>query len=904
MRKWLWIVGALLVSVLASAQSKIYSIKGVVYEEATEETIVGAGVRLLHQADSLYVAGSSTGTKGQFSLANIAPGKYLLHISFLGMEPYYKEVEVVNKSVNLGKIHLSESVTRLGVLEVRGQATPMTVKQDTIQFNTAAFKVRQGASLEELLRRIPGMEIDEDGKITYNGEAIERIEMDGRSFFGNDPQMATRNLPSDMIKNLQVVDKKSDEARLTGMSDGEKVKVLNLEIKEDKKRGLISNLSAGYGTQQRYTANALVNLFNHDARYTIIGELNNIDGVRRGRGEETTRRIGGNYDDLFLNKTLKITAEAFYNSRDFSVDGKTMTTQLLGGEKANNEAEQYHNFRRNEEVNLNGRLEWNPQESTMLVYEPYFRYNWNKTDNSSQFQTTNRQGIAINDGQSLQTNDGTSYEANGDLHFRHTFNELGRNVYARLSYRFNGSDGEGLQLSETNFRRSQEKKLRDQQQRSYDRGESGRFRVAYLEPFSKEWALQLMYDANFGRRKSDQSTFNKSATGEYTELDPIYSRGSENSYFTHMIMARLRYKLAPRSYLYAGMGVNPSTSHTISTQGGEVTFDKQRTVWNYAPTAILEYRPSDSLQINIRYNGRTSQPSMSQLNPATIVLSPLAQVQGNPDLLPSFSHSVWGSINFNRPMARQSLNMMWGWNLTNNAVAPIQKIDATTGVRQTSYQNISGNQSLFGGFMMSLPIGGASSKWSSFTFGRVRYSRDKGFVNEALNRADVWRPMLSQRVTWSGPWLQATIGGFAMMQQAKNSISTEMDSRTWDYNAYGEAVVTLPFGLSFTSKLTYQDASGYQDQLKRNFWLLDASVSYSFLKEKRGTLQLSGYDLLQQRTTFMRQISLDRITDSEVNGITSYVMLTFSYRFNNMGADVRSSGMNSGQRYGRGYRRH
>ena len=605
MRKWLWIVGALLVSVLASAQSKTYSIKGVVYEETTEETIVGAGVRLLHQADSLYVAGSSTGTKGQFALANIAPGKYLLHISFLGMESYYKEVEVVNKSVNLGKIHLSESVTRLGVLEVRGQATPMTVKQDTIQFNAAAFKMRQGASLEELLRRIPGMEIDEDGKITYNGEAIERIEMDGRTFFGNDPQMATRNLPSDMIKNLQVVDKKSDETRLTGMSDGEKVKVLNLEIKEDKKRGLISNLSAGYGTQQRYTANALVNLFNHDARYTIIGELNNIDGVRRGRGEETTRRIGGNYDNLFLNKTLKVTAEAFYNSRDFSVDGKTITTQLLGGEKANNEAEQYHNFRRNEEVNLNGRLEWNPKESTMLVFEPYFRYNWTKTDNSSHFQTTNRQGIAINDGQSLKTNDGTSYEANGDLHFRHTFNDLGRNIYTRLSYRFNGSDGEGLQLSETNFRRSQEKKLRDQQQRSYDRGESGRFRVAYLEPFGEAWALQMMYDANFGRRKSDQSTFNKDATGEYTELDPIYSRGSENSYITHRIMARLRYKLAPRSYLYAGMGVNPSTSHTISTQGGEVTFDKQRTVWNYAPSAILEYRPSDSLQINIRYNGQS-----------------------------------------------------------------------------------------------------------------------------------------------------------------------------------------------------------------------------------------------------------------------------------------------------------
>lgn len=900
MRRWIWIMGALLMSMVASAQQKHYSIKGVVYEESTKEAIVGAGVRLLQQSDSLYVSGISTSTKGQFALANIAPGKYLLHISFLGLEPLYKEVEVVNKSVDLGPIYLSEAVTRLGVLEVTGQATPMTVKQDTIQFNAAAFRMRQGASLEELLRRIPGMAIDDDGNITYNGEAIEHIEMDGRTFFGKDPQMATKNLPSDMIKNVQVVDKKSDETRLTGMNDGEKIKVLNLEIKEDKKRGVIANLSGGYGTQQRYTSNVLLNLFDHDARYTIIGELNNVDGVRRGRGEETTRRIGGNYDDLLLNKTLKVTAEAFFNSSDYSVVGKTRTTQLLGGEKANNEVNHFQNFRRSEGGNLNGRMEWTPSEATMLVFEPSFQYNWQRLNNSSQFQTTSRQGAAINDGESERTNRDKSYEASGDLHFRHTFNELGRNIYGRLSYQFNGSNGAGLQLSKTSFRQTNKVDQRDQRLSSFDRGASGRFRIAYLEPFSKTWALQLMYDANFGRRENDQSTFNKDATGEYSVLDRIYSRGSKNSYFTHRMQARLRYKLANKSFLYAGVSVNPSTTHTISTQGGEVTFDKQRTVWNYAPIAILECRPSDSLQVNIKYSGRTRQPSMSQLNPAIVIISPLAQVQGNPELLPSFSHSVWASFNFNRPRARQSLNMMWGWDLTNNAVAPIQKIDPSTGVRLTGYQNISGNQSLYGGFMLSLPIGGPSSKWTSFTFGRMSYSRNKGFVNEVLNRSDVWRPNLSQRITWSGSWLQATLGGFGMMQQAKNSIATEMDSHTWDYNAYGEAVVTLPFGVSLTSKLTYQDASGYQDQLRRNFWLLDASVSWSFLKEQRGTLQLSGYDLLKQRTTFMRQIALDRITDTEVNGITSYVMLTFSYRFNNMGSGVKASEM---KQQGRRYRR-
>lgn len=889
-RMWLLVLMTLFVSVGALAQST-YSIKGRVYERESEETVVGASVRLLQRADSLFVKGVTTSVSGDFVLSGVVPGKYILHIGFMGFEPLYKEIEVIDKAVEIGKLYLSEAVTRLGVLEVMGQAPPMTVKPDTIQFNASAFRMRQGASLEELLRRIPGMEIDDDGQITYNGEVIERIEMDGRSFFGNDPQMATRNLPSDMIKNVQVVDKKSDESRLTGMNDGEEIKVLNLEIKEDKKRGLIANLSGGYGTEERYNGNALINLFNGDARYTIIGELNNIDGVRRGRGDEMTRRVGGNYDDSLLAGQLKVTAEGFYNSRDFVSHGTSHTTQLLGGDRSNREEQQYRNFNRTESANANARVEWIPNEQTMWLFLPSIKWNWGRSDNRSSFESFNHLGELINKGESQVLDRSKGYDIEGSLHFRHTFNELGRNLYARLTYQFNGSESEGKHLSETQFVQQLSSTLRDQQQLSSERGASGRLRLAYLEPFTKLWALQMIYELSYARRESDKRAYNKGSDDSYSELDPLYSRGSRNEYLTQRIMARIRYTFGERSHFYVGMSLDPTYTHTVSSQGSEVTFDRERKVWIFSPTAILDYRPSKEMQLRIRYNGRTRQPSMSQLNPATVVLSPLAQVQGNPDLRPAFMHDVWGTFNLNRRVQRQNVNIMAGWDYTLNAVAPIETIDTSTGMRQTTYHNISGNQSLMAGFMLSSPIGGPSSKWQSFTYGRIRYSQEKSYVNDAQNRADVWRPMLSQRITWTSPWLQVTAGGWAMMQQIANSFATDRDSRTWDYNAYGEAVVTLPFDLSITTRLTYQDAVGYQDQLKRHFWLLDATLNWSFLKGKNATLQLSGYDLLRQRTTFSRQLTTNRIVDSQINSITSYVMLTLSYRFNNMGGEVSAKGL-------------
>lgn len=890
----------LMIGVSAMAQST-QTVKGRVFDETAEETVIGAGVRILAAADSAFVKGATTGVDGRFKIDQIKKGNYIVHISFMGLEPVYRNITVADREVNIGNVRLEQSTTRLAEVQVTGQANPVTLKQDTVQFNAGAFRVREGANLEELLRRIPGMEIDDDGNIKYNGEAIERIEMDGRNFFSDDPRMATRNLPSDMIKNVQVVDKKSEQTRLTGMSDGEKIKVLNLEIKEDKKGGVIANGNVGYGTQQRYKADALVNVFDKTARYTVLGNINNIDGVRRGRGDRTTRRIGLNYDNK-PNDKFNVTAEASYTDNDNSTYGNTRTEQLLGGASSNIELENYNNFTKHKHANINSRIEWTPSERTMMVFEPDFSWSGDRSENSNEFSTSNSEGVDINKGNGKTTNQTDGIDGGVRAHFRHTFNDAGRNLYARFMTDFGRSESEGYNYSLTDFLLQDRQEELDQRTNSLNNNFRISTNLSYLEPFSEKWALQLNYMVEYNTRENDQMAYNKDEAGNYSMLDEVYSRGSSNTNVSQRFGAQMRYTF-DKSNIYLGMNANPTYTHTVTTQGGVENFNQDRTIWNFSPNIFLELRPTDSLQLNVRYFGRSQYPSMSQLNPARIILSPLNQTIGNPDLLPAFVHQVNFNGYYNKRSSRQSFNIMGRYGYTQNAVAVKQEIDSETGARVTTYDNVNGNQSLWGGFMINTPIGGPKSKWTSFTFGNVMYSKDIGFVNGTENAANVIRPNFSQRISWSGDKLQATVGAFVTLQDVKNSFATEQDRKTWDYNAYGEAILHLPWDLSLTSRLSYQDASGYDDGVKRNFWLLDASLNWSFLKDKNATLELSGYDLLQQRTTFTRRITSNAIIDQQVNGITSYVMLTFSYRFNNMGGGVKASPRAMrGPGFGRGHR--
>lgn len=882
------------------AQSSSHTITGRVYDGDLKEWIIGASVRVMTPKDSTLVKGAMSDRNGHFRIEGVKAGSYIVQVSFLGFETIDKHISLSGKSEHgMGTLTMKPSATNLSEVQVVGRATPMTVKKDTVQFNADAFKVRQGATVEDLLRRIPGIEIDDNGGITYNGESISRLEVDGRDFFSNTPTMGTRNLPSNIVQNVQVVDKKSEQTRMTGMDDGTKEKVLNLKLKEDKKSGFLANANVGYGTKERYKAELTGIYFNGNARYTLLANLNNIDGVRRGRGDRTTRDVGLNVDNKFGDH-LTVTADVSYNDRDTRTITATNTEHILRNGARNHEVSTSDNFGNSKETQLRSRIEWKPSERTFVIVEPSASYDMERRRAEGGFDTKDINGDVINKGTSYSESESNRLNAGARVFARHTFNEAGRNIFGRLFVDYADSDGKGLSNSTTDFAANGTREVIDQRTISDNRSIGYSAGLSYLEPFTDRWALQLNYGFNYTHSSNEQLAYNKDATGDYTLLDTTYSRGSTNTGSDHRFGGQLRYKVMDKSFVYIGLDANPGTMHTITTDGATETFNRTRTVWNYAPSFILDINPSDSLRVNLRYNGRTNYPSMAQLNPVVVISSPLSRTEGNPGLLPSFTHNLNVHAQFNNRSRKQSFQIFGRGGITNNAVVSKRTTDETTGVSITTYENVNGIWNTWYGFSISTPIGGAASKWNSFTFGNLMYSRNKGFVNGELNTGENLAPRLSERITWNGDNIQVSTGLSGTMSRVKNSISSDLNRTTYDYSVYNEVVWSLPWDLTLTNRLGYQNASGYNDAIKRELLLWDMTLAWSFLRGKNASIELSGNDLLGQRTNVGRSVTANAITDTVVNGTTSYMMLTFTYRFNSMGGSGASSGVGGREGYRRG----
>lgn len=866
------------------AQSSSHTITGRVFDGDLKEWIVGGSVRVLTPKDSTLVKGALTDQQGRFRVEGIGGGSYIVQVSFLGFETIEKSVTLSDKKeYALGTLTMKTSATNLKEVQVVGQATPMTLKKDTVQFNADAFRVRQGASVEELLRRIPGMEIDDNGGITYNGETISRLEVDGRNFFSSTPTIATKNLPSNIVQNVQVVDKKSERTRMTGMDNGSKEKVLNLQLKEDKKRGFLTNTNLGYGTKDRYKADLMGIYFNNKTRYTLLANLNNTDGVSRGRGDYTMKNIGLNVDNTFGDK-LNITADVSYNDRDTRTITNTNTENILRSGVRNYEVSTSDNLGNSKDIAFSSRVEWKPTDRTLVFIEPSANYGTSRSIAESQFDTKDISGSEINRGTSYKESKSGTLQAGGRLFARYTLNDAGRNVFGHFSVNYSNADGSGFSNSVTDFLSNGSQQVIDQQTMNDERGIRYSTGFSYLEPFSDRWGLQLNYNFDLNDRSSQQLAYNKDASGSYTVLDTDYSRGSQNRTADHRLGGQVRYKFWDKSFLYLGFDANPSTTHTITTDGAVEIFNQSRTVWNYAPSFNLDINPSDSVRINMRYSGRTGYPSMTQLNPVVVISSPLSRVEGNPGLLPSFTHNLDVHAEISNRSRRQSFQVFGSGGITNNAVVSKRTTDETTGTSVTTYENVDGEWNAWYGFTVSTPIGGPKSKWSSFTFGNLMYNKNKGFVNGELNTSDNFAPRLNQRFSWSGDNIQVTTGIKGTMSKVKNSISTDLNRTTYDYWLYNELVWNLPYDLVLSNRIGYQNAHGYNDDIKRELLLWDMTLSWSFLRGKNATIELSGYDLLGQRTNVDRRVTANAITDTVVNGTTSYVMLTFSYRFNTMGS--------------------
>ncbi len=395
-------------------------ITGTVIEEGTNEPIEQATVRLLSVKDSSMIGGVATTRDGSFVIKNIKNGSYLLHVSFVGFDPLYQPLRVTGKAnpVKLGKLALADGAILLGEAVVIGKAPEVTVRNDTMEYNADSYKTTEGSMLEDLLKKMPGVEVSSEGKITVNGKEIKKVLIDGKEFFSDDPKVASKNLPSKMIDKVQVLDKLSDMAKMTGFDDGEEETVINLTVKPGMKQGWFGNAFAGYGSEDRYEGNFMVNRFINNDQLTLMGGINNTNnmgfsdlassmfsgmGGRRGGGAgngiTTSGNIGLNFSKEF-NPKLTVGGNLRYSHSDNEAISKSNRQNILPGDSTSFYNENNSSNTRSDNVAADLRMEWKPDSLTQIIFRPSFSYSDSHSREGSTFNTLSGNRDTVNIGES------------------------------------------------------------------------------------------------------------------------------------------------------------------------------------------------------------------------------------------------------------------------------------------------------------------------------------------------------------------------------------------------------------------------------------------------------------------------------------------------------------------------
>lgn len=893
------------------------SVSGTLIDGGTKEPIPLANIRVL-KPDSTFVTGKASDNKGHFSIP-INNGSYILHVSYIGYNDVYRNVQVTssNANVRLGNIELSDDHILLSEAVVTAKAPEIVVRGDTMEYNADSYKVTESAVLEDLLKKMPGVEVDSEGQITVNGRVIQKIMVDGEEFFSSDPKVASKNLPAKMIDRLQVLERRTDLSQMTGFDDGEEEAVINLTVRPGMKEGLFGNAFAGYGSKQRYEANAMVNYMKDKDQYTALGGINNTNNAgfsdiasatfggmggrgRRGggggNGISTSANAGVNFSKQFSPK-FKWGGNIRFGSVDNTTLSDVYTQNLLSsGNTFENESNVRNSLSRN--FNFDFRMEWEPDTLTRFIFSPNASLQYNRRNETGDYITHNMENDTINHGESRYNSEGKGNNYGARLDVSRKLGSSGRVISAQLRGNVNNSDNEGTSASSTFYNGSRPDDILDQRFTNLNSGKSWRAYVSYVEPLGTNNFIQLAYNFRQNISESDRDTRSKDLSGNYTVLDSLYSKRTENNFINQEM--ELNFRSVREKYDYTiGFSVQPSRSTSKWAIGDHIIDDLTRSVWNYAPMAQFNYRWSRQHNLRVRYSGITDQPSLDQLSPVVDVSDPLNITYGNPDLDPSFRHNL--NIRYrNSNPERSSFYGFFGnaTYLTNDIVVSTMT-DPSTGRKETTYENVAGNWNANGRFVTNFPL--RNIKFSVFSMSFASYNHTNGFSNREtnLNR----RTNLGQTLglNYRSDIIDFSVRGNVNYNNVRNSLPGQQNQEFFNYGGGANTTIYLPYDFSIESDVTYSTNSGYADGFKQNEWLWNASVQKQIFKEKNGTIRFKIYDILQQRSNISRSVTSNYIRDTETNTLTSYFMFHLIYRFNIFkgGATQEDMGPQRGGRGGR-----
>ncbi len=915
----------ILFSPMAFAQQSGVNVTGSVVEQGSDTPIEQATVRLLNVKDSAMVRGVVSARNGSFTLKNVKKGSYLLHITFIGYDPLYQPLQITRKKnpVNVGKLELSDGAIELGEAVVIGKAPEVTVRNDTVEYNADSYKVTEGSVLEDLLKKMPGVEVDSEGKITVNGKEVKKVMVDGKEFFSDDPKVASKNLPAKMIDKLQVLDKKSDMAQMTGFDDGEEETVINLTVKPGMKQGWFGNAYGGYGSKDRYEGNAMVNRFVNNDQITFMGGANNTNnmgfsdlastmfsgmgggGGRRGgfgagSGITSSGNAGLNFSKEFKPDKLTLGGNTRYSHSDNDARSKSDRQNILPGDSSSYDNSEAMSRTKSDNFGVDFRLEWKPDTMTQLIFRPSFSFSHSMNDNFSDATTLDNERDTVNTNKSSNYSESNGYNLNASIDFSRKLNNKGRVFSATLSGGNSDSYSDGMNRSDIvyfNQTDALKNSIIDQRSRYDNKGFNYRAYVSWVEPIGHNNFIQATYSISQRKQEALKNVYNQDADGIYNVLDSAYSQSYRNNFISQR--ASLSFKSQRAKFNYTiGLNLDPSYSSSENFVGDTTLSKITRKVVNLSPMAQFNYMFDKRTNLRIMYNGRTSQPSMTQLQPVADISDPTNITIGNPDLNPRYTNNVFIRFQQFTPEKQRAFMIMANGSYIINDIVSYTSYNQETGVKTTTYKNVNGNYSGNVRMMLNTPL--KNKKFSINSMTMASFANSNGYINEEKNTNR--NLILSERggIDFRSSYLDLGVNGNIRYNATSNSLQKENNQNTFNYGAGGYTTIYLPLNFKIESDVNWSTNSGYGDGFKQNEVLWNASASKSFLKNNQGTLRFKIYDILQQRSNISRSITASYIQDSEYNTLGSYFMVHFIYRFSIFKGGASASDVKTPGRSGRG----
>ena len=920
------------------------TLSGTILSKTDGQPIEMATVRLFtyNGTDSTLVQGAQTYYDGLFILSNIREGKYRLIVSSIGYNEHSQWIEMKNSDIDIPAIRLVEQVQELAEVSVQGKAAEMTVKGDTIEYNTAAYQVSETATVEELLKKMNGVEVDKEGNVTINGEEIKAVRIDGKKFFGDDVQTATKNIPADMIEKIQVIDEKSDMAKLTGFEDDEGERIINLSLKKNRKKGLFGNYSGALGADMvtdnggwfdyanpaygatpsaqtkhffendfRYNANIFTNLLLGESQTTIVGGANNTNEIRsrRGRGWFGGQNAGVTAsENLGVNTNIDLTSKLekkddkteLLLGGDATINHSTNDTRTISQRDSYSEEATYidrdstNKLTRSWDAQMRLEMEYQIDSMNKIILRPQISYN-NSNSTQTNDYTYDRDSVRINDGYQNQTSLQEEISASIRAIYNRKFLKPGRALTMRANVSFSNTKGENNTYA---WDRMTNSALVDQYTLSGNNTMSYSLRTSYVEPiYGKNHFLETVLSLSGNNRNSVKDQYSMdSITGDY-QYDNTYSNQLNNNMYTEQLELNYRW-VSEKIDLTAGARVLATQTYSQTYYGGVLARDTLYNRWNWSPNLRFRYKFGQKEFARIVYRGRVNQPTIQQMEPVRNNSDAMNETVGNLGLNPAFNHNIFAMYSrFNQEKFSSIMTGMHA-NITQDALVNNTIYDQT-GKRYLQTVNADMVPWNVGAhFMSNTPFCKKMFQFHSRT--AVSYNQRVAYVLREQDADAIAQLIAADQLPLGDP---SKTGNFRMTSDltlrftheivdigikntnvyslTHNSLNKKNVSHIGDWIISGDVTFHLPKSWNIATDIAYTSRHGYEGLTDVNELIWNFSIDKTWANS---TLTLKVYDLLNDKKNIVQTVNETSVSYQKFNTLPTYFMLTYTYKLNRMGS--------------------